>query len=222
MISFDDLLSRAAGHHGSEKAVLDAAMNDHAVDLLAQTDDRYLATMTQCVFNAGFNWRVIEAKWDGFEAAFHNFAPSRVAFFSDEDLDRLVSDTRIVRNGQKIRATIENARFVAETSKEHNGFGRFLADWPADDQAGLLDHLNKQGSRLGGATAQYFLRFCGWDAWIASKDVCAALAAAGVLDKPVATSKSALKKVGETVNALHLESGRPRAEISRVLALSVG
>lgn len=222
MISFDDLLARAASHHGSEKAVLAAAKNDHATDLPAKPDDRYLATMTQCVFNAGFNWRVIAAKWDGFEAAFHGFLPGRVAFFSDEDLDRLVSDTRIVRNGQKIKATIENARFVAETSKESDGFGRFLADWPAEDQAGLLDHLSKHGSRLGGATAQYFLRFSGWDAWIASKDVCAALAAAGVLDKPTATSKTALRKVGEAVNALHEESGRPRADISRILALSVG
>lgn len=222
MISFDDLLARAASHHDSEEAVLAAAKNDHAVDLLIQPDDRYLATMTKCVFSAGFNWRVIEAKWNGFEAAFHGFVPGRVTFFSDEDLDRLVSDKQIVRNGQKIKATIENARFVAETSKEHDGFGQFLADWPADDQAGLLAHLNKHGSRLGGATAQYFLRFSGWDGWIASKDVCAALVSAGVLDKPTATSKTALRKVGQAVNALHEESGLPRADISRLIALSVG
>lgn len=222
MVSFEELLACAAVHHGSEADVLSAARNTHAEDVVGKPDDRFLATMTQCVFNAGFNWKVIQAKWDGFEAAFDEFDPPRVAFYSDEDLDRLVSDQRIVRNGQKIKATIENARFVAEVSREKGGFGRFLADWPAPDQAGLLDYLNKNGSRLGGATAQYFLRFSGWDAWIASKDVCGALMAAGVLDKPAATSKTALRKVGDVVNALHEESGLPRADVSRILALSVG
>ncbi|MEL7103686.1 MAG: DNA-3-methyladenine glycosylase I, partial [Pseudomonadota bacterium] len=95
-------------------------------------------------------------------------------------------------------------------------------DWPAEDQAGLLAHLGKHGSRLGGATAQYFLRFTGYDAWIASRDVCTALVRENVLDKPSATSKTALKNVDAAINELHAQSGQPRAVISRVLALSVG
>jgi len=212
----------AAHHHGSAEAVLARAANDHAVDIAKVPDDRLFATMTKAVFSAGFAWKVIEAKWAGFEEAFFGFDPPRVAFFSDEDLDRLVSDTRIVRNGQKIKATIENARFVADTSKTHGGFGKFLSEWPADDQAGLLAHLNKHGSRLGGATAQYFLRFAGWDGWITSKDVCAALVREGVLDKPVASSKTAQRKIGEAINHWHKKSGQPRAVISKVLAMSVG
>jgi len=222
MKTFDDILAMAAQHHGSAETVLADAANEHAVDIANVPDDRLLATMTKAVFSAGFAWRVITAKWDGFEEAFLGFDPPRVAFFSDEDMDRLMSDKRIVRNGQKIKATIENARFVAETSKAHGGFGTFLSEWPADDQAGLLAHLGKHGSRLGGATAQYFLRFAGWDGWITSKDVCAALVREGVLDKPAATSKTAQRKIGEAINHWHKKSGQPRAVISKVLAKSVG
>ena len=82
--------------------------------------------------------------------------------------------------------------------------------------------LGKNGSRLGGATAQYFLRFSGWDGWIASGDVLRAMVRDGVLDKPAATSKSALNKVQDAFNSYHRESGLPRSEISRILALSVG
>ncbi|MEM7639687.1 MAG: DNA-3-methyladenine glycosylase I, partial [Pseudomonadota bacterium] len=78
------------------------------------------------------------------------------------------------------------------------------------------------GSRLGGATAQYFLRFTGYDAWIASRDVCAALMRENVLDKPSATSKTALKQVDAAINQWQSQSDLPRAVISRVLALSVG
>ncbi|MEM7327093.1 MAG: DNA-3-methyladenine glycosylase I [Pseudomonadota bacterium] len=223
MRNFDAIINLAATHHGSAAEVLRRAENEHSVlDLAAISDDRYLAEMTKAVFSAGFSWKVIRNKWSGFEAAFDGFQPNRVAFYADQDLDRLLADKAIVRNGQKITATIANARFVAETAKTHGGFGVFLAQWPSDDQAGLLAYLAKHGSRLGGATAQYFLRFAGYDAWIASRDVCAALVRESVLDKPSATSKTALGKIDEAINALHVQSGHPRAVISRVLALSVG
>ena len=223
MRSFEAILSLAERHHGSRSNVLNLAQNTHyCASLSTISDATYLSEMTKAVFSAGFNWQVIRNKWPGFEAAFHGFEPARVAFFHDEDLDRLLSDTAIVRNGQKITATIDNARFVVDTAKQHGSFGSFLERWPANDQAGLLAHLGKHGSRLGGATAQYFLRFVGYDAWIASRDVCAALVREGVLDKPTAASKTALKKIDAAFTELHNQSGQPRAVISRVLALSVG
>ena len=223
MRKFAAILDLAAGHHGGRDAVLKASANGFAVGSLAAVpDDLFLATMTRCVFNAGFNWKVIDSKWDGFEAAFEGFDPPRLAFFGDEMLDQLVSDARIVRHGAKIKATLENARFVAETSRETHGFGRFLADWPANDQLGLMDHLGKHGARLGGATGMYFLRFAGWDAWISSPDVCAALVREGVLDKPAATTKGARRSVQTAVNRYHEDSGLPRAQISRLLAMSIG
>ena len=223
MRKFEDILNLAAQHHGSAAQVLEIAQNDSAVaDPKSVSDDRYLAEMAKAVFSAGFSWKVIRNKWPGFEAAFDGFQPNRVAFYADEELDRLLSDAAIVRNGQKITATIENARFIVATAKEYGSFGAFLASWPSDDQAGLLAYLGKHGSRLGGATAQYFLRFSGYDNWIASKDVCAALMREGVLDKPSATSKTALKAIDGAFNELQAQSGLPRAVISRVLALSVG
>jgi len=220
---FGPVLKLAAGHHGGEKAALAKSANTHAVKNLAKVPaDRLLSVMTKCVFNAGFNWKVIEAKWDGFEEAFEGFDPGKLAFFGDDMMDQLVSDTRIVRNGQKIKATLENARFVAQVEREEGGFGKLLAKWPGEDQTGLLSLLNKRGSRLGGATGQYFLRFAGWDAWIASGHVCAALAREGVLDKPEATSKRDLASLQAAINEYHADSGLPRAQISRLLAMSVG
>lgn len=220
---FDPILKMAAGHHGGRDAVLAQSANSHAVTSLAKVpSDRLLSVMTRCVFNAGFNWKVIDAKWAGFEAAFEGFDPGKLSFFGEEMMDRLVSDERIVRNGQKIKATLENAKFVAELDAREGGFGKFLATWPADDQLGLMNFLNKHGSRLGGATGQYFLRFIGWDAWIASAHVCAALKREGVLDKTEATSKRDLAALQDAINDYHADSGLSRAQISRLLALSVG
>ena len=96
-----------------------------------------------------------------------------------------------------------------------------LAGWPETDQVGLMDHLKKNASRLGGATVQYFLRFEGWDAFILSGDVVKALIREGVVNKEP-TSKKDLALVQAAFNAWREESGRPVREISRILALSVG
>ncbi len=61
-------------------------------------------------FQSGLSWLVVLRKRDAFRAAFADFDPEIVARFADEDVQRLMTDAGIVRNGAKIRATIRNAR----------------------------------------------------------------------------------------------------------------
>lgn len=189
--------------------------------LAAIPDDRWLAQMTKVVFQAGFNWKVIEAKWPGFEEAFFGFDVGRVALMSDDWFDELVRDTRIVRNAMKIRSVQENAVFVQTASAEAGGFGRRIADWPNEDYAGLLRWLGREGSRLGGTSAQYFLRVMGKDSYILSRDVVARLVAEGVIDKPP-TSQKAMVAVQAAFNGWAAGSGQSLKVLSRVLAQSIG
>ena len=224
MRSFQTIFEQAAAFRGGGDALetlLSQSVPKSPAELTKIPDDRWLATMTKCVFQAGFSWKVIESKWPGFEEAFEGFNVPRWAMAPDEDLDRLTSDTRIVRNGQKIRTVRENAIFLNELAREHGSAAKVFAEWPSDDFIGLLDLLKKRGSRLGGATAQYFLRFIGRDSYILSRDVTAALIRDGVIEKEP-TSKGAQKKVQEAFNNWMVESGRPLTQISRVLAMSVG
>ncbi len=183
-------------------------------------DDRLLAEFTKRIFQAGFNWSVIETKWPGFEAAFHGFDPGRNAMMSDEDLDRHLSNKEIVRNGAKILTVRDNAIFLSDLAREHGGAARFLGDWPVEDTVGLFELLKKRGARLGGMTGQYALRFAGYDAMVLSKSVVAALNMAGVIDG-AATSKTAMHKAQAAFNAWHDESGERYAVISRTLAAAV-
>lgn len=220
MRDFDEIFEIAAQRKGGADA-LNALLNkpESAAALAAFPEDRWLAQISKCVFNAGFNWKVIEAKWDGFEAAFDGFNLDRCAFMNDEKFDSLLGDTRIVRNGTKIATVRDNAVFLREL-RDEGGVGEVLGGWPSDDYIGLLDMLKKRGSRLGGSTAQYAMRFCGRDSFILSIDVTARLIAEGVIDKP-ATSKGALKTVQSAFNTWMAQSDRSLTEISRVLAMSV-
>lgn len=220
MRSFDQIYTISADRHGGPDA-LEAKLSKPmpASKLKAIPEDRWLSQMTRCVFQAGFNWKVIEAKWDGFEEAFHGFDVDRCAMMDGEWLDALVQDTRIVRNGSKIETVRDNAAFVRELRAE-GGVANVITGWPTDDQIGLLAMLKTRGSRLGGATAQYFLRSMGADSFILSKDVVGRLIAEGVIDK-TPTSKTALRSVQDAFNQFQQQSGRSMTEISRVLAMSL-
>lgn len=217
MRTFDEIHALSAARHGGAEA-LEAKLMKPDPDITDLPEDRWLSTMAKCIFQAGFNWKVIENKWDGFETAFDGFDTGRCAFMDDEKFDQLLQDTRIVRNGTKIAAVRDNAAFLLELRGE-GGAGRVLGGWPSSDYIGLLEMLKKRGSRLGGSTAQYAMRFAGRDAFILSRDVTARLIAEGVIDKP-ATSKTAMKAVQAAFNEWMAQSGRSLSEISRVLAFS--
>lgn len=218
---FDEIFAIAAARKGGAAAFEKTlAAPKTPAELAAIPDDRWLAAMARAVFNAGFNWKVIDAKWPGFEEAFHGFDPGRCALMSDSDFDALVQDTRIVRNGAKIRSVIENAALLIRLAREHGSAARFFAEWPSEDYAGLLAFLKKQASHLGGAAAQYFLRFSGIDSFVLSQDVVRALIREGVIDK-VPNSQRDFVKVQAAFNAWRAESGRPLTQISRTLACSV-
>ncbi|MGI9482250.1 MAG: DNA-3-methyladenine glycosylase I [Hyphomicrobiales bacterium] len=221
--SFADTWKRACERKSGEDVVEQLiAVSQHANDVSAIPDDRVLSMIAKCIFRAGFNWKVVENKWPGFEEAFLGFVPSVLVFQPDEFWDGLASDARIVRHGAKIRSVRENAQFVLDIADEYGSFGAFLAEWPEDDCVGLWDVLSKRGSRLGGNTGRYFLRFIGKDCFLPSRDVVAAVRMAGIDVAEQPRSKRDLKAVQEKFNAWQSETGLTYTKISRVCAMSAG
>ncbi len=222
-IPFKTILARAEKRKGGPAALRKLLPAKPSVKALGQLgDDRMLSEMTKRVFSAGFAWSVIEAKWPGFEKAFLGFDPAKLTFQPDDFWHDLLSDTAIVRNGAKINSVRENAAFVQEIAREHGSFGKFLAKWPSSDEIGLLNLLNKRGSRLGGNTGQMFLRFVGWDGFVTSQDVVACLREAGLDIAGEVKSKGDLAKVQAQFNAWAEETGLPYVQLSRICAMSIG
>ncbi|MGN6583461.1 MAG: DNA-3-methyladenine glycosylase I [Rhizobiaceae bacterium] len=223
MKAFKIIQDRAASRKGGEDklcSLLPPVAGNAAAAKLA--DNRILSVMSERVFAAGFVWRVIEEKWPHFEEAFLGFEPKRLLFQSEDFWHDLASDKRIVRNPQKIKSVRENAAFVERVSKEHGGFGKFLADWPKDDQIGLMAFLGKNGSRLGGNTGQYVLRWLGWNGFILSHDVVLALRDAGLEIAENPTSRKDLATIQAQMNIWAAETRLPYVHLSRILSMSIG
>jgi DNA-3-methyladenine glycosylase I len=101
-------------------------------------DDRLLfELLTLEGAQAGLSWSTILNRREGYRRAFANFELERVAAFDNQDVERLIADSGIIRNRQKIMSTIVNAREVLRLRDEQGSFDSFV--WSFVD-GNTIDH----------------------------------------------------------------------------------
>ncbi len=90
-------------------------------------DDRKLfENLSLDIFQAGLNWELVLNKRESFRKAFDNFEPKIVANYSEEKINRLLDNAKIIRNKQKINSTVNNANRFLEIKKEFESFSNFI------------------------------------------------------------------------------------------------
>jgi len=130
-------------------------------------------------FQSGLSWLTILRKRENFRAAFARFDIAAVASFGDEDVQRLLADTGIIRNRAKITAAIANARaaldlpgglselvwkYAGKYAGEPARAPRTTADIPAQTPASkaLSAELRRNGfTFIGPVTAYATMQACG-------------------------------------------------------------
>lgn len=183
-------------------------------------DDRYLSLMSLRIFRAGLKHEMVDAKWPDFETVFHGFDPKRVRAMSDEDVETLMKDARLIRHLGKLKAVHANAAAMCELAEAHGSFGAWLAEWPGSEITKLWDELGKRFEHLGGNSGPYFLRMAGKDNFILTPAVTTALNHWGAF-KGEPKSKTDRAKVQGLFNAWAAETDLPLSHLSMMLAVSV-
>lgn len=89
-------------------------------------------------FQAGLSWKTILHKRENFRKAFADFEVEKVAKFSEDDFNRLMVDTGIIRNKLKIRATIKNAILFLKVQSEFGSFSQYI--WQFVGHKTLVNH----------------------------------------------------------------------------------
>jgi len=90
-------------------------------------DDRYLFEMLVLEsFQAGLSWECILNKRDAFRELFADFDVIAVSKFANDDIEKLMSDSRIIRNRRKIEAAINNAAVFMKISSEYGSFDNYI------------------------------------------------------------------------------------------------
>ena len=222
MESFNDIYQRACqrklGEHNL-KLLLSRPLS--SIQLTEHSDSLWLEAFTKKIFQSGFYWSVINAKWPGFQDVFWKFEIEALLMMSPEQLEEKSQDERIVRNYKKVQTIPHNCYMIYELAQKHGSFASFIARWPVDNIVGLWLELKKHGARLGGNTGPYALRAMGKDTFILSRDVEAYLRSHQIIDGGLHTKKS-LHAMQKFFNSLATESGWSLTELSQLIAYSVG
>ena len=136
-------------------------------------DTRLFEFLTLEGAQAGLSWSTILARREGYRRAFAGFEIDKVASFSDEDIERLLQDTGIIRNRLKVESAIKNARAFLALQEElgsfdayqwkfvdgrprHNRF-RSIKEVPArtPESDAFSKDLKKRGFTFVGSTIMY-------------------------------------------------------------------
>lgn len=129
---------------------------------------------------AGLSWITVLKKRENYRACFHQFDPVRIAAMQEEDVERLLQNTGIIRHRGKIQAIISNARAWLAMEQNGESFADFVWSFvdgkPQITQAASLDKiptstpasdalakaLKKRGFKFVGTTICYsFMQACG-------------------------------------------------------------
>jgi len=94
---------------------------------------------------AGLSWQIVLQKRQNFEAALDGFDIAKIAKYSDKKLERLVTNEGIIRNRQKLVATVTNAKATLAIQKEFGSLDSYLWGF-VDGQAKV--NAWKRGSQI--------------------------------------------------------------------------
>jgi DNA-3-methyladenine glycosylase I len=102
------------------------AYHDREWGVPVHDDARLFEFLVLDAFQAGLSWAIILRKRENFRAAFDGFDAASISRYGDSDVARLLVDAGIVRNKQKIHATIGNARAFLEIQQETGSFDGYV------------------------------------------------------------------------------------------------
>ncbi len=89
---------------------------------------------------AGLSWYTVLKKRDGYRNLFAGFEVTKVAKFTNDDVERLMLDASIIRNRLKIEAAINNAKRFIEIQTEFGSFTQFI--WSYVDNKPIINSID--------------------------------------------------------------------------------
>lgn len=110
----------------AERSALERDYHDHEWGVPEHDDRRLFEWLLLEGAQAGLSWRTILEKREGYRDAFDGFDPARIAAFNAAREAALLRHEGIVRNRQKIRSAILNARAFCDLQDRKGGFAPYL------------------------------------------------------------------------------------------------
>jgi DNA-3-methyladenine glycosylase I len=125
-------------------------------------DNELFARLILEINQAGLSWETILKKEESFRKAYDNFNIEKVATYTEDERERLMSDVGIIRNKLKVNAAIENAKTILDLQKQFGSFEKWLEHHHPKSKEEWVKTFNKTFKFTGGEIVNEFLMSIGY------------------------------------------------------------
>lgn len=145
-----------------EKKALHKNYHDNFYGFPLHDDNELFCRLVLEINQAGLSWETILKKEASFRKAYSNFNIKKVAVYTENDRERLLADTGIIRNRLKINAAIENAKVILNLQKEFGSFEKWLEQHHPKTKEEWVKLFKKTFRFTGGEIVNEFLMSIGY------------------------------------------------------------
>lgn len=127
-----------------------------------EDDNELFGRLLLEINQAGLSWDIILKKEASFRKAYSNFEIEKIAFYTEEDRERLLNDAGIIRNRLKINAAIYNAQEILKIRNDSGSFKKWLDEQQCRTKQDWVKLFKKRFKFTGGEIVNEFLMSTGY------------------------------------------------------------
>ena len=141
--------------------------HDEEFGILNKEDDYLFEILVLVNFQTGLSWEIMLKKREDFRIAFDGFDVEKIACYDEKRIEELLKNENIIRNKNKIKAVINNAKVFIKIQEDYGNFYDYIKTFTNGEifhERGLteselsrtmVEDLKKKGMKYLGPITMY-------------------------------------------------------------------
>ena len=100
--------------------------HDEEFGILNKDDDYLFEILVLVNFQTGLSWEIMLKKREDFRIAFDGFDVEKIANYDEKRMEELLKNENIIRNKNKIKAVINNAKVFIKIQEDYGSFYDYI------------------------------------------------------------------------------------------------
>ena len=100
--------------------------HDEEFGILNKDDDYLFEILVLVNFQIGLSWEIMLKKREDFRIAFDGFDVEKIACYDEKRIEELLKNENIIRNKNKIKAVINNAKVFIKIQEDYGSFYDYI------------------------------------------------------------------------------------------------
>ena len=113
-------------HWFDESNEIISKYHDEEFGILNIDDDYLFEILVLVNFQTGLSWEIMLKKREDFRIAFDGFDVEKIACYDEKRIEELLENENIIRNKNKIKAVINNAKVFIKIQEDYGSFYDYI------------------------------------------------------------------------------------------------